>query len=155
MSAGSSHRFSIREARLDDIGAIVALERSTEHAPRWGRKAYAEMTQTREDQSGLRRHLVVGFAAACAHPSLPDSSILESIAVAPAAQRAGVGRTLCEAIIAWCQAQGAEEMGLEVRGQSAGVIAFYMGLGFVEVAVRPAYYSDSVDDALVMRLKLR
>ena len=156
--------FTITPARPEDLDAIVALEHAIEFAPHWPRKTYAEMIQrmAHAASNDLQRHLVVaqqaggqliGFAACSAHPRLPESAVLESIAVASTMRRAGVGTALCEEIFAWCRRQGAMEIGLEVRRQSEGVIALYRALGFVEAGARPAYYADSAD-ALVMRKDL-
>ena len=159
-----AREFTVEAARVEDVDAIVALERATEDAPHWRRTSYAEMVR-RVDlaaDNDLKRHIavakqadgqIIGFAVVCAHPGLPDSAVLESLAVARAARRGGIGRALCEEIIAWCRSEGSEAIGLEVRRQSAGAIALYTSLGFVEAGLRPAYYSDSVD-ALVMRLEL-
>jgi len=160
----NAFHFAITAAQPEDLDAIFALERATEFAPHWPRKTYAEVIQGMACSSGsdLQRFLTVakqadghliGFAACSAHPALPDSAVLESIAVARAARRAGVGRALCEEIFAWCRRQGAVEIGLEVRKESYGVIALYRELGCVETATRLAYYPDSAD-ALVMRKDL-
>jgi ribosomal-protein-alanine N-acetyltransferase len=45
-------------------------------------------------------------------------------------------------------------MELEVRASSAGAIALYTGLGFVEAGRRPGYYAEPKDDAVLMRLEL-
>ena len=156
--------FIVSAARVEDIDGIVALERATEHAPRWTRESYWQMVRSSGSGAGhgdVRRHLVIaradgiaGFAVGSVHPALAESAVLESVAVAPAARRAGVGRALCEEVIAWCRGQGAAEIGLEVRRRSAGTIALYKSLGFVEAGMRSGYYADPVDDALVMRKDL-
>jgi ribosomal-protein-alanine N-acetyltransferase len=162
MSGDAEREFQVGEASAGVIDAIVALERATEFAPHWTREQYLEMTRDAAREE-MRRHLVIarggsgrviGFAAASMHAALPDSAVLESVAVAGAVRRAGVGRALCKEIFAWCRSQGATEIGLEVRRQSAGAIALYMGLGFVGAGVRPAYYDGPADDAVVMRKDL-
>jgi ribosomal-protein-alanine N-acetyltransferase len=66
----------------------------------------------------------------------------------------GVGRELCRAVVGWSKGQGAAMVELEVRSSSAGAIALYAGLGFVEVGRRPGYYDAPKDDAVLMRLGL-
>jgi len=83
-----------------------------------------------------------------------SSSELESVAVSSDARRAGVGRSLCAAVIEWCRTQGAAEIELEVRAGSAGAIALYLGLGFVAEGRRSGYYREPTDDGVLMRLKL-
>ena len=74
--------------------------------------------------------------------------------MAPSAQRAGIGRALCCAVLDWCRSNRATEVVLEVRAGSAGAIALYAGLGFTQAGSRPRYYRDPDEDALIMRLRL-
>jgi ribosomal-protein-alanine N-acetyltransferase len=98
---------------------------------------------------------LTGFAAGKVVGKGPEASAeLESVAVGAEARRSGIGRALCAAAIDWCRAQGAAEMELEVRASSAGAIALYTGLGFVEAGRRPGYYAEPKDDAVLMRLEL-
>lgn len=155
--------FAVRALGLEDIFAVLALERATEHAPHWRRKEYAEMARDMglAGHSDLKRHIavakqadgqVVGFAVGWAHPGLPDSAVLESVCVAAAARRSGVGRAVCEDVFAWCRRQGATEIGLEVRAGNAAALALYGRLGFVEAGRRRGYYADPVEDAVLLRL---
>jgi ribosomal-protein-alanine N-acetyltransferase len=79
---------------------------------------------------------------------------LESVAIAPAARRGGIGRSLCDAVIAWSRDQGAKVMAIEVRAANAGAIALYSSIGFTELARRTGYYQQPKDDAVVIRLSL-
>lgn len=154
-----------RAAQLNDVDAIVALERATESAAHWSRATYAQMVQ--RDNSAGRRCLwiaeypeiesaanathLLGYAVAALQSG---SAELESVAVAAAVRREGVGGTLCKAAITWCTEHGAKEMTLEVRAANATAIGLYKRLGFVETARRPGYYRDPEDDAVMMRLLL-
>ena len=80
---------------------------------------------------------------------------LESVVVAANARRAGIGRALCRAVLAWSRSQGATELVLEVRAASSAAVALYAGLGFTLTARRPRYYRDPDDDALLMRMDLQ
>jgi ribosomal-protein-alanine N-acetyltransferase len=79
---------------------------------------------------------------------------LESVVVKAEARRAGVGKALCRAVVAWCRGQGVAAVELEVRAGSAGAIALYAGLGFLVAGRRVGYYLAPVEDALLMRLDL-
>ena len=152
----------IRSATAADLDAIVALERSIENAPHWPRSSYAEILLPAasavaralllaEDQAAQ----IVGLAviALRAHDPEPTGE-LESIAVAPSARRAGIGRALMNAVLDWLRLQVAAEVELEVRQSSAAAIALYRSLGFKEVGRRRNYYRDPQEDALLMRLPL-
>jgi len=135
------------------LDAVVELERACATAPHWGVGVYAEILVGQ----GARRCLlvaerdggVVGFAVGLM--GADGVGELEGMVVAEFARRAGVGRTLCGAVIDWCRVEGAVEVRLEVRAGSAGAIALYEGLGFVEVGRRARYYVGPEEDAVVMR----
>jgi [ribosomal protein S18]-alanine N-acetyltransferase len=147
------------EANAADIAAVVALERDVETAPHWSAAEYAGIVAG----DGLRRCFfvaemdgdLVGFAVGkVIGVGAEGSGELESVAVAVAARRWGVGRALCGAVVEWYRGLGVTVVELEVRAMSAGAIALYEGLGFEVVGRRRGYYRDPVDDALLMRLKL-
>jgi ribosomal-protein-alanine N-acetyltransferase len=75
---------------------------------------------------------------------------IESLAVSLAWRQHGVGRRLCEELMAWARARGATEASLEVRLSNAAARALYRQLGFRECGMRRGYYRDPVEDALVM-----
>ena len=78
---------------------------------------------------------------------------LESVAVAVAERRRGLGRAMCEAVLEWCEAQGAAEVELEVRAGSEGAIRMYRRLGFEPEGIRRRYYTQPTEDAVLMRRK--
>ncbi len=147
----------IRASVAADLAGVVALERATAEAPHWAESEYAAMVGDGGDY--LRRCLfvaeaegaLVGFAVGSI---VADVGELESVVVDLRVRRGGVGRALCEAVIAWCSEQRAVSVELEVRAASGGAIDLYLGLGFVGVGRRPGYYNGPLDDAVLMRLNL-
>ena len=57
-------------------------------------------------------------------------------------------------MISFVKKRGAKWIRLEVRVTNKGAISFYEKLGFERVIVRPRYYFDTGEDALVMELEL-
>ena len=151
----------VRAATLEDVGAVVALERSVAQAPHWAEREYVAMVENTAGE-GVRRCLLVaeshgelvGFAVGRAVGRKEVLGELESVGVAARARRAGTGKALCEAVIAWCRGQGADAVELEVRSTSAGPMALYEKLGFIRVGMRKGYYREPADDAVVMRVEL-
>lgn len=149
--------FCVRPATVDDLAEVIALERATAEAPHWSEAEYAAAIEGGGDY--VRRRLfvaeangaMIGFAVGKVAGDLAE---LESVAVDLSLRRGGVGRALCGAVIAWCQQERAAAVELEVRAASSGAMGLYRGLGFVPVGVRPRYYSEPVDDAVLMRLDL-
>ena len=164
-------------AVASDLDAILALERATANAPHWPLSSYAAILEVGKQraepdsnaQSAAAPHrclfvahrdtLLTGFAVGLVNPAPPSPDAaclaeLESVVVACAARRAGLGHSLSSAVLAWCRSHGATEVILEVRASSAGAIALYTGLGFTQTGRRPGYYRNPSDDAVVMRRPL-
>jgi len=73
---------------------------------------------------------------------------LMNIAVDPSARRRGIGSGLLEAML---QRGGREaRYTLEVRTSNRAAIALYERFGFRSAGVRPRYYADNGEDAIVM-----
>lgn len=82
-----------------------------------------------------------------------DEAHFTNIAVHPASQRQGHGRRLLRGLLDLARAQGCTSATLEVRPSNAGALALYQGEGFAPVALRPHYYSDDGEDALILWLR--
>ena len=145
----------IAAATQEDVEDVLRIERAVGEAPHWAVAEYAVMVAAHEGT--VQRCLLVardedgvwGFAVG---KVAAGEAELESVAVLPPLRRRGIARALCEAVVAWAWRQGATRVELEVRASSAGAIALYRGLGFVEAGRRRHYYADPVTDAVLMTL---
>jgi len=79
-----------------------------------------------------------------------DELHVGNIAVAPSLQGEGVGRALFAHCLRAAFERGVTRATLEVRVSNARAIALYEDHGFIPVAMRKGYYSDTGEDALVM-----
>jgi len=77
-----------------------------------------------------------------------------NVAVAPEARRRGVARALLGEAEARGRAEGARVATLEVRRSNGAAIGLYRSLGYGEVGMRPRYYAEDGEDALVMDKEL-
>jgi ribosomal-protein-alanine N-acetyltransferase len=77
-----------------------------------------------------------------------------NVATAVEARRRGVARALLERAADEGRRRGARLATLEVRRSNLPAIALYRALGYQEVGVRPNYYTDEGEDAIVMDLQL-
>jgi [ribosomal protein S18]-alanine N-acetyltransferase len=73
-----------------------------------------------------------------------------NVAVAPERRRQGIASRLIAQLIA--EAGGELPFTLEVRVSNRDAIAMYEKLGFRSAGVRPRYYQDNGEDALIMWL---
>ena len=158
MSPGLS-TFEIREMRAADVEAVIDLTEALNEAPRWATGVYAALISpgsprerialvAQDSKSGAVAGLIVARLIA------PEAE-LESIAVARAMQRRGAGRQLLERLRERLREEDLESLHLEVRVSNRAAICLYKTFGFNETARRPRYYTDPVEDAVLMTCRLR
>lgn len=148
----------IRPMAAADLEPVLAIAESLPEAPRWPRCAYLKAI---DPQATPRRIALVagetepgpilGFAVACV---LGTQAELETIAAAKHHQRKGLGRLLLQALIARLKAANTDELLLEVRSSNHSAIALYISTGFLNTGLRPNYYTDPMEDAILMRMLL-
>ena len=154
----------IRPLDSDNFEQILAIAEMVEEAPHWSRAHYKELLpagdlfsdQTSRSRIALvardtRSGEVLGFVVA----SLVHSEAeLESIAVAASARRRGIGRQLLASLVTRLRTAGAAELHLEVRASNLAAIYFYGAENFKQTGIRPRYYADPEEDAVLMTLRL-
>lgn len=89
--------------------------------------------------------------------AVADEAEILTLAVRPAARRAGLGAGLVEQGAAAAAARGATRLFLEVADDNAPALALYARAGFAEAGRRPAYYArpdGGRQDALILALNL-
>ena len=92
-------------------------------------------------------------AAFCACWHLVDELHVNSLAVAPGRRRAGLATKLMQEVLARAKEEGAVRATLEVRRSNEAARALYERLGFAVEAIRPDYYTNPREDALILWLR--
>jgi len=77
---------------------------------------------------------------------------ITNIAVRPDSQGKKLGKTLLHAMIQWAWANELEYLTLEVRKGNFRAINMYTKAGFTEAGIRPGYYDNGNEDAIIMWL---
>ena len=83
---------------------------------------------------------------------LHDEGHVTTMAVSPSSQGFGLGRLLLADLCGSAIALGLVAITLEVRVGNMIAQSLYQKFGFVPAGVRPNYYSDTSEDALIMWL---
>jgi ribosomal-protein-alanine N-acetyltransferase len=147
--------------RLDDLDRVMEIEKDgfahpwsadlirREMVHDWSTLLVAE--QTRAGPGGIPLDVVVGFIV---YWLVHDELHVLNIAVALDERRKGAARALLEEAAARGRRAGAVLATLEVRRSNHGAIALYRTLGYRQVGIRPNYYVDEGEDAIVMVLDL-
>jgi ribosomal-protein-alanine N-acetyltransferase len=148
--------WQLRSAALEDVDAIKVIEDETFPYDAWSSEQLASdignpdcyylvaVDSKREQNSGL-----IGYAGLLA-PKGSGEGDIQTIAVASAARRQGLGRVFMQSLLAEARKRRAVAVFLEVRVDNDAAIALYRSLGFEEIGVRRRYYKDG-SDALTMK----
>lgn len=115
-------------------------------AERW-RGGALKVAWVYEGDGGARAGEALGFACAAA---VADEVELQSLAVARASRGKGIGSALLEALIDWAAESGFRTLHLEVRAGNRPALGLYRRFGFAQAGIRPGYYQDNGEDALLL-----
>lgn len=144
---------SFRRARPEDVARVVEIEKDGFKHP-WSR----ELIERELDHAWSRLLLaaehgpdgeerVLGYIVFWL---VHDEVHVLNVATALEARRRGVGRALMAAAEEAGRARGARLATLEVRRSNAPAIALYRAIGYRQVGIRPNYYAEESEDAIVM-----
>jgi ribosomal-protein-alanine N-acetyltransferase len=90
---------------------------------------------------------IAGF---CAFWRIASEMHINNLAIRPELRGRGLGRVLLQASIDAAAVLGASSATLEVRRSNVAARRLYAGAGFKEAGVRRNYYTQPVEDALVL-----
>jgi len=132
-----------------DVDEIVEIEKLSFSTP-WSRSALlGELRYPRQAVYLVARvnGRIVGYVGMWA---VADEGHITNIAVHPEYRGQGIGTRLLSFPIAVAQSRGINGLTLEVRQSNVGARRLYERMGFVASGIRPGYYSDNNEDAVIM-----
>jgi len=134
---------------LDDIMAIEVVSFSMP----WSRRSYEEIIPLDSVLTIVARidGELVGYALM---QYVNDEMELHTFAVKSAWRRKGIGSKLLERMLSEAVAHDAKNIFLLVRPNNPAARTIYDKFGFEAVGIRPLYYKDTGEDAIVMKLSL-
>jgi ribosomal-protein-alanine N-acetyltransferase len=138
----------IREMLFPDLETVSAIERRTFMLP-WSTAIFSAQLARETGialvcEAGGR---IVGYLIA---DMFVDVWHLMNVAVDAPYRRQHGASVLIEAYFAITELHGHRGHTLEVRVSNTSAIELYRSFGFVATGVRPGYYSDDREDALIM-----
>jgi ribosomal-protein-alanine N-acetyltransferase len=142
-------RIAVEAMTLDDLPAVHRIERSSFSVP-WPDDAYrSELLTNRLATYVVARagDEIVGFGGLWV---MVDEAHITTFAVDPRWRRRGVGEWMLLGLLDRALARQAREATLEVRLSNMPARRLYEKYGFRPVGIRPRYYSDNGEDALIM-----
>jgi ribosomal-protein-alanine N-acetyltransferase len=142
-------RLRVEPMTLADVGDVHRIERASFPVP-WPDYAFRQEIETNR----LAHYLIVRAGKeTIAYGGLwlmVDEAHVTTFAVLPLYRRHGVGGRLMVELMRLAVDLGARVVTLEVRLSNQPARALYHRFGFRPVGVRPRYYSDNGEDALIM-----
>jgi ribosomal-protein-alanine acetyltransferase len=143
----------IRPATLDDVPAVIALEKQAVTAAHWSAEQYravfspgeiSRVALVIEDRDAIQGFLVARGVA--------SEWELEDIAIAGPARRRGLGTRLLGEFLDTARSRGATAVFLEVRESNSAARRLYEKWAFSESGRRANYYLNPAEAAITYRL---
>lgn len=144
---------NIREATIEDVDNICQVENLSFPTP-WSREAFmSELTTNRFAYYYVLEldSEIVGYAGMWI---ILDEAHVTNVAIHPNVRGLKLGEVLMRHLMAMARVYGAKSMTLEVRVSNSVAKNLYYKLNFKEHGIRKNYYADTMEDALIMWVKL-
>jgi len=142
-------RLVIEPMQLADLPAVHEIELASFTSP-WPAHAYQSEIETNRMAHYLVARAGDVLAAYGGMWLMVDEAHITTFAVHPAWRRRHIGERLLLAFLDLAVDRGAHETTLEVRLSNLPARRLYEKYGFRPVGLRPRYYSDDNEDALIM-----
>lgn len=145
---------SIQPMADADIDAVMEIERLSFRAP-WSRNVFLEELGREWARVDIVRDLETGAVLAFANYWLvADELHILNVAVHPQYRRQGNATRLLAHMVDIARTNSCRCMTLEVRRSNAVAQGLYRRFAFRAVGVRPNYYAEDQEDAIVMLLEM-
>lgn len=139
----------------DDLDAVLDIEHASFNNPTTRDWYESEMQRpdvchvyiirTAQDDAGAA--VIAGF---CAFWKVIDQIHINNLAIRPECRGRGLGRRLLTHVLHEAATLGAPHATLEVRRSNTAARRLYEGAGFVVAGVRTSYYTNPIEDALIL-----
>ena len=133
-----------------DLDDVLAVENASFTSP-WTRQMFeAELANTGISFGFVLRTPEFRVAGFCTLWVVVDEVHINNLAVRPECRGVGAGGMLLESVLRAAAGLGARRATLEVRRSNTAALKLYERLGFSIAAIRAKYYSNPVEDALIL-----
>lgn len=131
-----------------DLDQVVEIEKASMPSP-WSKELFDE-----ELRRAAAHYFVVEeegrVAGYMGYWEAPEEAHIINLAIAPDFRNKGLGQKMMEQCLNYAAKRGAHLATLEVRQSNEAAQRLYEKCDFRTVAIRKKYYSDNLEDAIVM-----
>jgi ribosomal-protein-alanine N-acetyltransferase len=139
-----------RLASNEDLDGVLALENASFNNPTTREWYEGELKRPEVCFIYVLRTPECRVAAFCALWLVVDQVHINNLAVLPELRGRGLGTQLLEAVIAEAAHLGATLLTLEVRESNTPALRLYARAGFERTGLRKTYYTNPIEDALIL-----
>jgi ribosomal-protein-alanine N-acetyltransferase len=146
---------SFRLMTVDDLDVVQELDKQSFTNP-WPEGAFKyELIESQNSRCWVaemkqsQRSRVIGSAVLWI---ILDEAHIATLAVDPLYRGHGIGKRLLAVALIDAHNVGAKKAFLEARKNNQDALHLYFGFGFNAVGIRPGYYPDNHEDALLLSL---
>ncbi len=138
----------IRKASINDADAMAELDRICFTLP-WSRQAFLHELSNEAAFYIVTATAgkIIGYAGMW---SIIDEGHITNLAVHPEHRKMGLGEMMLSEMIRISREDGILKHTLEVRASNEPAIGLYKKMGFKISGIRKEYYSDNMEDALIL-----
>lgn len=138
-----------RKMTIEDIDAVVKIEEDCFTMP-WSKNSF--LMEIKENLLAIycvaeMEGQVLGYGGIWL---IVGEGHITNVAVHSKHRGQGAGKIIIEELISQCKIMGIKKMTLEVRRSNLVAQNLYKQYGFILSGVRPEYYQDDKEDALIM-----
>ena len=154
----TARNWTITPATIGSLSEILKIEEACFSAP-WTRKMleaelsgnpFAHFLVAREEgRTEDSAEAIVGYLC---YWIVFEEVRLMNLAVIESMRHRGIAKSLVATALQTGMSQSAHRAVLEVRASNRAAQRLYEGFGFSQTAVRPKYYANPVEDAVLMEL---
>ncbi|MBJ7459618.1 MAG: ribosomal protein S18-alanine N-acetyltransferase [Thermoleophilaceae bacterium] len=147
MNAQPQQSFEIQRMEMQDIADALKIEHQSFPTP-WSSAMFVlELSRASSIcLSAKDDDVLIGYMIAARYAQVWH---IMNVSVDPANRRGGVGSAMIHELFRIADGERTHYT-LEVRVSNEGAIRMYEECGFREAGVRPGYYADNREDALIM-----
>jgi [ribosomal protein S18]-alanine N-acetyltransferase len=148
----AERNLNLRPMVAGDTDAVFQIQTASPEIAQWAARDYAKVPTAGMAAWVVETEgVIAGFLVA---RRIAGELEILNLAVRPDARRRGIGHALIRFALAWGKQLDARNAYLEVRASNQVALEFYKQHQFQETGRRPLYYSNPVEDALVLTAHL-
>lgn len=138
----------LREMLVEDLDQVMEIEKDLFSVP-WTKEGFLTFV-LKDNAMFLVVEDKVEIVGYCGLLMVLDEGDITNVAIKRTRQKEGIGGFLMQSLIRLAGERGITTIHLEVRAGNSGAIRLYERSGFTRDGIRKGYYSDPVEDALLM-----